>query len=147
MIYHINSGIIRLMITRGNTDKTIHTSNTPGMYISIKPFYKIPKSPVKVIYMNETDYPIIRFTPAIKSMNYIGNMLSKRECEKKQSFDNHNSIKAKYNYINKAVKIINSSKSVVIIAGGGIKYTSKYNNVIKLAELLNAPIVTAAGHG
>ena len=35
----------------------------------------------------------------------------------------------------------------MIIAGGGIKYTSKYLEVIKLAELLNTPIVTAAGHG
>ena len=51
------------------------------------------------------------------------------------------------NYIKKAVKIISNSNKTVIIAGGGIKYTSKYKNVVKLAELLNVPIVTAAGHG
>ncbi len=67
--------------------------------------------------------------------------------EKIQSYDNQNSNKAKSNYIKKAVKIINNSNKVVIIAGGGIKYTSSYKNVIKLAELLNVPIVTAAGHG
>ena len=67
--------------------------------------------------------------------------------EKNQSFDNQNSTKAKSNYIKKAVKIINNSSKTVIIAGGGIKYTSKYKNVVKLAELLNVPIVTAAGHG
>ncbi len=67
--------------------------------------------------------------------------------EKSQSFDNQNSTKAKSNYIKKAVKIINNSSKTVIIAGGGIKYTSKYKNVVKLAELLNVPIVTAAGHG
>ncbi len=67
--------------------------------------------------------------------------------EKSQSFDNQNSTKSKSNYIKKAVKIINSSNKIVIIAGGGIKYTSKYNNVVKLAELLNVPMVTAAGHG
>ncbi len=67
--------------------------------------------------------------------------------EKFQSFNNQNSTKAKSNYIKKAVKIINNSNKVVIIAGGGIKYTSSYKNVIKLAELLNVPIVTAAGHG
>ncbi len=67
--------------------------------------------------------------------------------EKSQSFDNQNSTKAKSNYIKKAVKIINNSNKTVIIAGGGIKYTSKYKNVVKLAELLNVPIVTAAGHG
>ncbi len=67
--------------------------------------------------------------------------------EKNQSFDNQNSTKAKSNYIKKAVKIIGNSNKTVIIAGGGIKYNSKYKNVVKLAELLNVPIVTAAGHG
>ena len=67
--------------------------------------------------------------------------------EKSQSFDNQNSTKAKSNYIKKAVKIINNSSKTIIIAGGGIKYSSKYKNVVKLAELLNVPIVTAAGHG
>jgi len=67
--------------------------------------------------------------------------------EKNQSFDNQNSTKAKSNYIKKAVKIISNSNKTVIIAGGGIKYTSRYKNVVKLAELLNVPIVTAAGHG
>ena len=67
--------------------------------------------------------------------------------EKNQSFDSQNSTKAKSNYIKKAVKIISNSNKTVIIAGGGIKYTSRYKNVVKLAELLNVPIVTAAGHG
>ncbi len=67
--------------------------------------------------------------------------------DKNQSFDNQNSTKAKSNYIKKAVKIISNSKKTVIIAGGGIKYTPRYKNVVKLAELLNVPIVTAAGHG
>ena len=66
---------------------------------------------------------------------------------KNQSFDNQNSTKAKSNYIKKAVKFISSSNKIVIIAGGGIKYNSKYKNIIKLAELLKSPIVTAAGHG
>ena len=67
--------------------------------------------------------------------------------QKIQSFDNQNSTKSKSNYLNKAVKIISNSNKTVIIAGGGIKYTSRYKNVVKLAELLNVPIVTAAGHG
>ena len=66
---------------------------------------------------------------------------------KNQSFENQNSTKAKFNYIKKAVKIISGSNKIVIIAGGGIKYNSKYKNVIKLAELLKSPMVTAAGHG
>ena len=83
-VIHINdikSGIIRLMITRGNSDQNSSLFHIPCVYISIKPFYSIPVNPVRVIYLDETKYPIIRFTPAIKSMNYIGNMLAKRDCD------------------------------------------------------------------
>ena len=84
-------------------------------------------------------------------INLPRNILANKERfkinEKKQSFNNQNSTKAKPNYIKKAVKIISSSNKIVIIAGGGIKYNSKYKSVIKLAELLNSPIVTSAGHG
>ena len=55
--------------------------------------------------------------------------------------------KLKKNDIKKSAKIIIQSNKPVIVAGGGIKYTSKYKEVIKLAELLNIPMVTAAGHG
>jgi thiamine pyrophosphate-dependent acetolactate synthase large subunit-like protein len=65
----------------------------------------------------------------------------------KASYDSESSVKGELNKIKKAVKIIKNSKKIVIIAGGGIKYTSKYKEVIKLAELLNVPIVTSAGHG
>ena len=79
--------------------------------------------------------------------NILANKKNFKINEKNQSFDNQNSTKAKFILIKKAVKIISSSNKIVIIAGGGIKYNSKYKNVIKLAELLNAPMVTAAGHG
>jgi len=78
----IESGIIRLMITRGKIEE-----NIPAIYISIKPFYSIPSSPVRVIYLNESKFPIIRFTPAIKSMNYLGNMLAKKETKKLNAFE------------------------------------------------------------
>ena len=45
---NINSGIIRMMVTRGNTDKKIYDSS-PGIYISIKSFYQIPKNPPSMI--------------------------------------------------------------------------------------------------
>ena len=67
--------------------------------------------------------------------------------QNKKSYEYQNSIKGKTHVIKKAVKIINNSKKTVIIAGGGIKYTGKHKDVIKLAELLNIPMVTAAGHG
>ena len=83
----LQDGIIRLMITRGNTDLSITANTSPCIYISIKPFYDVPENPVKVVYLDETNYPIIRFTPAIKSMNYIGNMLAKRDCDKQGGFE------------------------------------------------------------
>ena len=86
-INNLNSGIIRLMVTRGVSDQALPNYNIPSLYISIKPFYDIPIKPVKVIYLDETAYPIIRFTPAIKSMNYIGNMLAKRDCDQKDGFE------------------------------------------------------------
>ena len=64
-----------------------------------------------------------------------------------KSYETQNSTNGKNNYIKKSVKIISQGSKIVIIVGGGIKYTGKYNEVVKLAELLNIPIVTAAGHG
>ncbi len=64
-----------------------------------------------------------------------------------KSYETIDTTKGKKNDIKKAVKIISSSKKPVIIAGGGIKYTGNYKEAVKLAELTNAPIVTAAGHG
>jgi thiamine pyrophosphate-dependent acetolactate synthase large subunit-like protein len=65
----------------------------------------------------------------------------------KTSYKSESLIKGEINKIKKATKIIKDSQKAVIIAGGGIKYTGKYKEVIKLAEFLNIPIVTAAGHG
>ena len=64
-----------------------------------------------------------------------------------KSYETESAIKGKKNDIKKAVAIINNGSRKVIIVGGGIKYPRKYKDVIKLAELLNIPIVTSAGHG
>jgi len=78
----INSGLLRLMITRGEILGTPWNHNgKPGIYISIRPITPISENPVKVVYLNESKYPIIRFNPAIKSMNYIGNMKAKKDAE------------------------------------------------------------------
>ena len=67
--------------------------------------------------------------------------------QSKKSYNSESSLKAKSSAIKKSVKTIVQSTKPVIIVGGGIKYTAKYKEVIKLAELLNIPMVTAAGHG
>jgi thiamine pyrophosphate-dependent acetolactate synthase large subunit-like protein len=64
-----------------------------------------------------------------------------------KSYETENFSTADKKDIKKTVKIIYSAVKPVIIVGGGIKYKDKYREVIKLAKLLNSPIVTAAGHG
>ena len=67
--------------------------------------------------------------------------------EKIKSFKNTNSTQSNPNSIKRAAKLISNSSKGIIIVGGGIKYTSGFKPVIELAEYLNVPIVTAAGHG
>ena len=83
-------------------------------------------------------------------INLPRNILSASENFKinnKTSYKNESLIKGDTNKIKKAVELIKNSQKTVIVAGGGIKYTAKYKEVIKLSEFLNIPIVTAAGHG
>ena len=67
--------------------------------------------------------------------------------QSKKSYESESFLKANNNDIKKSTKIILTSSKTVIVAGGGIKYSGKYKEVVKLAELLNIPIVTSAGHG
>ncbi len=67
--------------------------------------------------------------------------------EKIKSFKNTNNTQSNPNSIKSAAKLISNSSKGIIIVGGGIKYTSGFKPVIELAEYLNIPIVTAAGHG
>ena len=64
-----------------------------------------------------------------------------------KSFKTIETTKGKNSDIKKAVNIISSAVKPVIIVGGGIKYSGNYQEVIKLAELINVPLVTSAGHG
>jgi D-amino acid aminotransferase len=85
---NIDTGLLRLMITRGEITGTPwnHTGE-PNIYISIRLISPPPKDPVKVVYLEEANYPIIRFNPAIKSMNYIGNMLAKKDAESQGAYE------------------------------------------------------------
>lgn len=86
---NMDSGLLRLMITRGKLQgEPWKFTGNPCIYISIRPLSDEPhEMPVKVVYFNEEDYPIIRFKPAIKSMNYIGNMLAKKDAELQGAYE------------------------------------------------------------
>jgi len=84
----LESGLLRLMITRGDVKGPPWKYDGPAsIYISIRPLSLEPNSPVKVVFYSELEYPIIRYTPAIKSMNYIGNMLAKKDAEEEKAFE------------------------------------------------------------
>ncbi len=84
----IESGLIRFMVTRGKITST--PWNHMGdccVYITIRPISPLPNYPVKVTFLQESDYPIIRFNPAIKSLNYVGNMLAKKTAEELGAYE------------------------------------------------------------
>ena len=84
-------------------------------------------------------------------INLPRNILAKKSNfkinKKNKSFKNFYKTKAKTKDINRCIKLINNSKKFVIIVGAGIKYTSSFKEVTKLADYLNCPVVTSAGHG
>ena len=83
------SGLIRLMITRGVLEKESawEYEGPSGVYLTIRPLPKLPKVPVKVVFYSEKKYPIIRFNPAIKSLNYIGNILAKKDAVNDNAYE------------------------------------------------------------
>jgi len=84
----LDSGLLRLMVTRGEVPDSVWEYTGPSnLYISIKPLMEIPQEPVKIIFYNEQNYPIIRFNPAVKSMNYIGNMKAKKDAFNAGAFE------------------------------------------------------------
>jgi len=85
---NLNNGLLRLMITRGNIDGSPwNFLGSPNIYIKIRKISPAPKTPVKVVFFPEKNYPIIRFNPAIKSMNYIGNMRAKNDAENFNAYE------------------------------------------------------------
>jgi len=84
----LKSGLLRLMVTRGEVNgPPWKYEGAAGIYITIRPLTIEPKYPVKVVFYPEENYPIIRYTPAIKSLNYIGNMLAKKDADKEGAYE------------------------------------------------------------
>ncbi len=63
----LQSGLLRLMVTRGNViGPPWQYSGPASIYINIRPLSPTPDFPVKVVFYSETKYPIIRF-PALSN--------------------------------------------------------------------------------
>ena len=84
----LQSGLLRLMVPRGNVEGPPWKYIGPAsIYINIRPLSSEPDLPVQVVFYPESKYPIIRYTPAIKSLNYIGNMLAKKDADNDIAFE------------------------------------------------------------
>ena len=84
-INNLNSGMLKLIITKGNENNL--KKNDSSIFVIIKPFYEVSEVPVKILYLDEKEFPLIRYNPAIKSMNYIGNIMAKEYCESMNVFE------------------------------------------------------------
>ena len=83
------NGMIRFIVTRG-----LGTMEAPwsyvgktNIYIKGRPLPKLPDFPAHINFVNEEDYPVARFNPAIKSGNYLANMLAKKDADAINSFE------------------------------------------------------------
>ena len=86
-INKLEEGLIKLIITKGLIENENKKELSPNIYITINKLYPIPKGPVKVVFYNESKYPILRFNPAIKSINYLGNMMAVDDANKEGAFE------------------------------------------------------------
>jgi len=84
----LNNALIRVIITRGvSSDSPWSLQSDLSLYMSSREIVEVKEWPVKVVFLDEKNYPILRFYPAIKSSNYLGNMLAKKDAEEAGAFE------------------------------------------------------------
>ena len=82
----LESGALNLMVTN-NFDINNPLKSRTNIYISIRPIKKLTHESVKVIFLNEWEYPIIRFKNSIKINSYAGNIKALILAKKSDAFD------------------------------------------------------------
>ena len=82
----IEYGAINLMVTSNFDINNLFESKT-NIYISVRSINKITHDLVKVIFLNEWEFPIIRFKNPIKINSYAGNIKALKFAKKKGAFD------------------------------------------------------------
>ena len=83
---NLKSGVINLMIS-SNFDINNLLDSKINLYISIRKITSIEHDLVKVIFLNEWDFPILRFKNSIKINNYAGNIKALKTAKKEGAFD------------------------------------------------------------
>jgi len=80
--------IVRIVITRGVYESMPWEYQGPNsIYITHSDIPAVPESPVRVVFLDESQYPIIRMHPAVKSLNYLGNILAKLDAYEQGAFE------------------------------------------------------------
>ena len=82
----LKSGILNLMVS-SNFDLNNPLNSIVNLYISIREIKSIDHEPVKVIFLNEWDFPILRFRNSIKINSYAGNIKGLVTAKKRNAFD------------------------------------------------------------
>jgi len=79
-------GAINIIISKDFDINNPFNKNT-NIYISIRAIENLDHDLVKIIFLNEWDYPIIRFKNPIKTNNYVGNIKALMVAKKSNAFD------------------------------------------------------------
>jgi len=138
--------VIRIVITRGIYDSMPWNYQGPNsIYISASEPPAVPEAPVKIVYLDESQYPIIRKHPAIKSLNYLGNILAKMDAYDQGAFEPvlYNS---KKQITEGGIRNIFYVKDGVLLTPPlhlGILSGTMRNTVIELAESTGIPVKEA----
>ncbi len=84
----LDNALTRIIITRGiSIGSPWRSESAPAIYVTSRSINEPEQWPVKVVFLEEKNYPILRFHPAIKSGNYLGNMLAKKDAEDAGAFE------------------------------------------------------------
>ena len=85
-INDLNSGAVNITVSSNFNINNPLESKT-NIYISIRPIQKLASPIVKVIFLNEWDFPILRFKNSIKISSYAGNIKALKLAKKNDAFD------------------------------------------------------------
>ena len=83
---NIKYGAVNLMVSNNFDINNLFKSKT-NIYISIRSISKINHKLVKVIFLNEWEFPIIRFKNSIKINSYAGNIKALKLAKRAGAFD------------------------------------------------------------
>tara|TARA_B100001769_G_C22027663_1_gene552227 strand:+ start:202 stop:1017 length:816 start_codon:yes stop_codon:yes gene_type:complete len=83
---NLNYGAVNLMVSNNFDINNLFDSKT-NLYISVRSISSINHKLVKIIFLNEWEFPIVRFNNPIKINSYAGNIKALKLAKKEGAFD------------------------------------------------------------